>query len=163
MKQKKLPALLLALVLILSLGTTTFAASSTTATVPVTLTVATEYHMLNTDHPEDFRGHSLSVSDIVALKEQGVVSYHYVDSIGYTELPNFDKNYLKAAEMQLEDDYGMIDGIVNNGAKQPEQNQPVKAADDRSKRPSVLAKLRKLQAEDKQTAARHRSAERDEI
>ena len=124
------------------------------------------YHMFNTDHPEDFRGHSLSVSDIVALKEQGVVSYHYVDSIGYTELPNFDKNYLKAAEMQLEDDYGMIDGIVNNGAKQPEQpkqNQPVKAADDRSKRPSVLAKLRKLQAEDKQIAARHRSAERDEI
>ena len=85
------------------------------------------------------------------------------NSIGYTELPNFDKNYLKAAEMQLEDDYGMIDGIVNNGAKQPEQNQPVKAADDRSKRPSVLAKLRKLQAEDKQIAARHRSAERDEI
>ncbi len=124
------------------------------------------YHMFNTDHPEDFRGHSLSVSDIVALKEQGVVSYHYVDSIGYTELPNFDKNHLKAAEMQLEDDYGMIDGIVNNGAKQPEQpkqNQPVKAADDRSKRPSVLAKLRKLQAEDKQIAARHRSAERDEI
>lgn len=124
------------------------------------------YHTFNTNHPEDFRGHSLSVSDIVALKEQGVVSYHYVDSIGYTELPNFDKNYLKTAEMQLEDDYGMIDGIVNNGAKQPEQpkqNQPVKAADDRSKRPSVLAKLRKLQAEDKQTAARHRSAERDEI
>ena len=121
------------------------------------------YHTFNTDHPEDFRGHSLSVSDIVALKEQGVVSYHYVDSIGYTELPNFEKNYLKAAEMQLEDDYGMIDGIVNNGAKQPEQNQPVKAADDRSKRPSVLAKLRKLQAEDKQIAARHRSAERDEI
>lgn len=124
------------------------------------------YHTFNTDHPEDFRGHSLSVSDIVALKEQGVVSYHYVDSIGYTELPNFDKNYLKTAEMQLEDDYGMIDGIVNNGAKQPEQpkqNQPVIAADDRSKRPSVLAKLRKLQAEDKQTAAKHRSAERDEI
>ena len=124
------------------------------------------YQTFNIDHLEDFRGHSLSVSDIVALKEQGVVSYHYVDSIGYTELPNFDKNYLKTAEMQLEDDYGMIDGIVNNGAKQPEQpkqNQPVKAADDRSKRPSVLAKLRKLQAEDKQIAARHRSAERDEI
>ena len=124
------------------------------------------YQTFNIDQPEDFRGHSLSVSDIVALKEQGVVSYHYVDSIGYTELPNFEKNYLKAAEMQLEDDYGMIDGIVNNGAKQPEQpkqNQPVKAVDDRSKRPSVLAKLRKLQAEDKQIAARHRSAERDEI
>ncbi len=68
--------------------------------------------------------------------------------------------------MQMEDDYGMIDGIVNNGAKQPEKLEkklPVKAADDRSKRPSVLAKLRQYQAEDKQTIAKHRSAERDEI
>ena len=66
----------------------------------------------------------------------------------------------------MEDDYGMIDGIVNNGAKQPEKldkKPPVKAADDRSKRPSVLAKLRQYQAEDKQTTAKHRSAERDEI
>ena len=124
------------------------------------------YRTFNIDHPADFRGHSLSVSDIVALKEQGVVSYHYVDSIGYKELPTFDKNYLKSAEMQMEDDYGMIDGIVNNGAKQPEKLEkkpPVKAADDRSKRPSVLAKLRQYQAEDKQTTAKHRSAERDEI
>jgi len=124
------------------------------------------YRTFNIDHPTDFRGHSLSVSDIVALKEQGVVSYHYVDSIGYKELPTFDKNYLKAAEMQMEDDYGMIDGIVNNGAKQPEKldkKPPVKAADDRNKRPSVLAKLRQYQAEDKQTTAKHRSAERDEI
>ena len=124
------------------------------------------YRTFNIDHPADFRGHSLSVSDIVALKEQGVVSYHYVESIGYKELPTFDKNYLKSAEMQIEDDYGMIDGIVNNGAKQPEKLEkkpPVKAADDRSKRPSVLAKLRQYQAEDKQTTAKHRSAERDEI
>ena len=124
------------------------------------------YRTFNIDHPADFRGHSLSVSDIVALKEQGVVSYHYVDSIGYKELPTFDKNYLKSAEMQMEDDYGMIDGIVNNGAKQPEKLEkkpPVKAADERSKRASVLAKLRQYQAEDKQTTAKHRSAERDEI
>ena len=124
------------------------------------------YRTFNIDHPADFRGHSLSVSDIVALKEQGVVSYHYVDSIGYKELPTFDKNYLKSAEMQMEDDYGMIDGIVNNGAKQPEKLEkkpPVKAADDRSKRPSVLAKLRQYQAEDKQITAKHRSAERAEI
>ena len=57
----------------------------------------------------------------------------------------------------------MIDGIVNNGAKQPEKKSPVKAADDRSKRPSVLAKLRQYQAEDKEITAKHRSAERDEI
>ena len=66
--------------------------------------------------------------------------------------------------MQMEDDYGMIDGIVNNGAKQPdklEKKPPVIAANDRSKRPSVLAKLRKYQAEDKQAVTKHRSAERD--
>ena len=51
MKHKKLPALLLALVLILSLGTTAFAASSTTATVPVTLTVSNEYRVVNVTVP----------------------------------------------------------------------------------------------------------------
>lgn len=79
------------------------------------------YQRFNVDHPADFKGHSLSVSDIVALKQNGVVSCHYVDSIGFRELPNFLKpeNYLKNAEMLLEDDYGMIDGIINNGPKQP--------------------------------------------
>ena len=75
------------------------------------------YMKFNIDHPADFRGHSLSVSDIVALKTAGVVSCHYVDSIGFQELPGFMKpeNYLKNAEMAMEDDYGMIDGVINNG------------------------------------------------
>ena len=79
------------------------------------------YQRFNVDHPADFKGHSLSVSDVVALKKDGVVSCHYVDSIGFRELPNFLKpeNYLKNVEMLLEDDYGMIDGIINNGPKQP--------------------------------------------
>ena len=47
------------------------------------------YQRFNVDHPADFKGHSLSVSDIVALKQNGVVSCHYVDSIGFRELPNF--------------------------------------------------------------------------
>lgn len=47
------------------------------------------YTKFNVDHPEDFKGHSLSVSDIVALKQHGAVSYHYVDSIGFKELPQF--------------------------------------------------------------------------
>ena len=78
------------------------------------------YQTFNIDRPEDFRGHSLSVSDIVALRQNGVVSCHYVDSWGFKELPGFLKpeNYLKNAEMAMEDDYGMIDGIVNNGPKQ---------------------------------------------
>ena len=76
------------------------------------------YTKFNVDHPEDFRGHSLSVSDIVALKTEAVVSYHYVDSIGFRELQGFmPDNYLRNAEMALEDDYGMIDGILNNSKK----------------------------------------------
>ena len=77
------------------------------------------YETFNLRRPEDFRGHSLSVSDIVALKQNGVVSCHYVDSWGFKELPGFLKqeNYLKNAEMAMEDDYGMIDGIINNGPR----------------------------------------------
>lgn len=79
------------------------------------------YYIFNDERPGDFAGHSLSVSDIVALKQDGKVSYHYCDSMGFQELPAFQKpeNYLKAAEMSMEDDYGMIDGIINNGSKQP--------------------------------------------
>ena len=47
------------------------------------------YETFNIRRPEDFRGHSLSVSDIVALKQNGVVSCHYVDSIGFRELSGF--------------------------------------------------------------------------
>lgn len=97
------------------------------------------YTKFNVDQPEDFRGHSLSVSDIVALKTDDVVSFHYVDSIGFRELRGFMKpeNYLKNAEMAVEDDYGMLDGIVNNG-KAP-------ATEERS---SVLAQLKERSALD---------------
>ncbi len=122
------------------------------------------YRIFNVEHPHDFSGHSLSVSDIVALKQAGVVSYHYVDSIGYKELTNFrtTENYLKNAEMQMEDDLGMIDGIINNGPK--EEPKPVKQAEEtKTKKPSVLAKLRQYQKEDKEKTTQHRSAERDLI
>ena len=73
----------------------------------------------NNDHPADYHRPSMSVSDIVALKQNGVVSCHYADSFGFQELPAFLKpeNYLKNAEMAMEDDYGMVDGIINNGPK----------------------------------------------
>ena len=123
------------------------------------------YRIFNIEHPQDFTGHSLSVSDIVALKQAGVVSYHYVDSIGYKELTNFrtTENYLKNAEMQMEDDFGMIDGIINNGPKEPVKTPAPKQEETKSKKPSVLAKLRKYQEEDRQATTQHRSAERDLI
>ena len=43
------------------------------------------------DRPEGFDGQSMSVSDIVALKQDGVVSYHYCDRVGFKELPDFGK------------------------------------------------------------------------
>lgn len=140
------------------------------------------YQTFNMNRPEDFTGHSLSVSDIVALKQAGVVTCHYVDSIGFAELPTFLKpeNYLKNAEMAMEDDYGMIDGIINNGPK--EQPEPAKQSPDLSalfsqaqqtvqempkqdsgKRESVLAKLQAPMPPHNDKTAQTRSAERDLI
>ena len=45
--------------------------------------------MFNLSRPQDFEGHSLSVSDVIALKRNGEISVHYVDSIGFKELPGF--------------------------------------------------------------------------
>ena len=120
------------------------------------------YRIFNVEHPQDFTGHSLSISDIVALKQAGVVSYHYVDSVGYKELVHFRNtdNHLKNAEMQLEDDYGMIDGVINNGPKEPVK-PALQKEEAKAKKPSVLAKLRKYQEEDRKAATQHRSAERD--
>ena len=137
------------------------------------------YQRFNVDHPADFKGHSLSVSDVVAIRKDGAVSCHYVDSIGFRELPNFLKpeNYLKNAEMLLEDDYGMIDGIINNGPKQPtvaDLEAQVKAgfsisltelaaaSNREQKKPSVLEKLReKTPEQTKNKTAPKRSAERE--
>ena len=121
-----------------------------------TATLENLFEIFNRNHPADFTGHSLSVSDIVALKQNGVVSYHYCDNVGFQELPGFmSENYLKAAEMSTEDDYGMIDGIINNGQKptvsdleqQVKNEQSISLMDlaeaaQREKKPSVLKKLK---------------------
>lgn len=63
----------------------------------------------------------------------------------------------------MEDDYGMIDGIINNGPKEPVKTPAPKKEETKGKKPSVLAKLRKYQEEDRKQATQHRSAERDLI
>jgi len=93
------------------------------------------YVNFNLHRPADFTGHSLSVSDIVALKQDGVISYHYCDNIGFKELPDFGKESpLKNAEMLLDDDYSMIDGRINNG----------KSALAEEKKPSIMEKLQAM-------------------
>ena len=136
------------------------------------------YYIFNDERPGDFVGHSLSVSDIVALKQDGKVSYHYCDSVGFQELPAFQKpeNYLKAAEMSMEDDYGMIDGIINNGPKQPtvaDLEAQVKAgmsislmdladAAHREKKKSVLEQLKSQPAQERpHKTAPKKSAEKE--
>lgn len=70
----------------------------------------------NVERPDDFFGHSLSVSDVVILKKDNSIKSYYADTIGFSELKDFiPENYLRNTEILIEDDYGMIDGIINNG------------------------------------------------
>lgn len=50
------------------------------------------YETYNINRPADFTGHSLSVSDVIALKIRGQISCHYVDSVGFQQLSGFLKN-----------------------------------------------------------------------
>ena len=92
------------------------------------------YTRFNIDHPKDFYGHSLSVSDVVVLHKDGKDTAHYVDRLGYKEAPEFLKpdNYLKTAEISTEQNYNMVDGIMNNTPPAPtvdELEQKVKAGE----------------------------------
>ena len=137
------------------------------------------FYRFNNEHPADYHHPSMSVSDIVAIKQDGKVSCHYCDSVGFTEIPGFlPDNPLKNAEMMLEDDYGMIDGIINNGPKEPtvaqleqqtRSGQPISLMDlaaaahreEREKKKSVVEQLKSQpRTEHKQTALK-KSAERE--
>ena len=137
------------------------------------------YEQFNLQRPADFHSPSMSVSDIVAIKQDGKVSCHYCDSVGFTQIPGFlPENPLKNAEMAVEDDYGMIDGIINNGAKEPtvaeleqqaRSGQPISLMDlaaaahreEREKKKSVMEQLKSQpKAEHKKTAPK-KSAERE--
>ena len=61
------------------------------------------YTRFNIDHPADFTGHSLSVSDVVVLHQDGENTSHYVDSVGYREIPEFTKEMEVAAEIAGEE------------------------------------------------------------
>ncbi len=68
------------------------------------------YHDFNNNRSSEFKCHSMSVSDIVVIKMNGVVSSHYVDSFGFKEV----ENYLKVAELSTEQNLNKIDGVINN-------------------------------------------------
>lgn len=137
------------------------------------------YEQFNLEKPVDFHSPSLSVSDIVAVKRDGMVSCHYCDSVGFAEIPGFlPNNPLKNAEMSMEDDYGMIDGIINNGAKEPtvaqleqqaRSGQPISLMDlaaaahreEQDKRKSVVEQLHQQPKQENKKTAPKKSAERE--
>ena len=139
----------------------------------------TLYEQFNLQKPVDFHSPSMSVSDIVAIKQDGKVSCHYCDSVGFTEIPGFlPDNPLKNAEMMLEDDYGMIDGIINNGPKertvaqleqQARSGQPISLMDlaaaahreERDKKKSVMEQLKSQSRTEHKKTAPKKSAERE--
>ena len=137
------------------------------------------FYRFNNEHPTDYRHPSMSVSDIVAIKRDGKVSCHYCDSFGFAEVPGFlPDNPLKNAEMAVEDDYGMIDGIINNGPKeqtvaqleqQARSGQPISLMDlaaaahreDRDKKKSVVEQLKSQPKPEHKKTAPKKSAERE--
>ena len=87
-------------------------------TAPLTPDMGLEriFEKFNIDRPEDFKGHSLSVSDVVVLHQNGQDTAHYTDSIGFVDISKdfLLENPLKAAELSTEQNANMIDGVINN-------------------------------------------------
>ena len=128
------------------------------------------------DRPADFRGHSLSVSDVVVINRGGKEEAHYCDSIGFTPVPEFmQESPIKTAEMSTEQNYNMIDGTLNNAPsmgelearakageqislfdvaeatkaedKKPKQTRPASKTAQRQKKPSIRAQLKAAKEE----------------
>lgn len=129
--------------------------------------------------PEEFLdGISTMLKDLVGTY-QVIKGTEYCDSVGFTQIPGFlPENPLKNAEMAVEDDYGMIDGIINNGAKEPtvaeleqqaRNGQPISLMDlataahreEREKKKSVMEQLKSQPKAEHKKIAPKKSAERE--
>ena len=92
------------------------------------------YTRFNIDHPKDFKGHSLSVSDVVVLHQNGQNTAHYVDSSGYRQVPEFlqppeKENPLKHVEDTIEQNDNHFDGIINNTPSVDELEKKAKSGE----------------------------------
>ena len=88
------------------------------------------YRTFNVDYPADFKGHSLSVSDVVVLHQNGQDTAHYCDSVGFQQVPEFlRENPLRTAELSTEQNENMIDGVLNNAPSLGELEAKAKAGE----------------------------------
>ena len=86
-----------------------------TATLTPGTSLEDIFTRFNIDRPADFKGHSLSVSDVVVLRHGDRQEAHYCDDVGFREVPEFlRENPLRTAELSTEQNENMIDGVLNN-------------------------------------------------
>ena len=107
-----------------------YAGTLNTASTDPAIICENLYTKFNIDRTEDFRGHSLSVSDVVSMKQQGIVNYYFVDSFGFMELPGFDsgRNPLRGIEDQIEQNDNQLDGIINNMSEETVSEKEAKTS-----------------------------------
>ena len=100
------------------------------APLTVGTTLEDIYRTFNVDYPADFKGHSLSVSDVVVLHQNGQDTAHYCDSVGFQQVPEFlRENPLRTAELSTEQNENMIDGVLNNAPSLGELEAKAKAGE----------------------------------
>lgn len=77
------------------------------------------FTQFNTNHPEDFRGHSLSVSDVIVISVDDKDMAYYCDSFGFTEMPEFflEKERTQEKSAPSVADLAVGDIIMYDGAR----------------------------------------------
>lgn len=96
-------------------------------TAPLTpdITLDGLYEKFNIDRPEDFKGHSLSVSDVIVLHQNGENTSHYVDSFGFTEIPEFHRYPTVEEQVAQEETVDFTEGAVAEAPiKEPQAEVP---------------------------------------
>jgi len=116
------------------------------------------YDTFNTQHPEDFTGHSLSVSDVIVLKYNGDYSSHFVDSAGFVEIDAFlggETRHEQAAEAPAP-----TSSQVGNMSQSPLTDGPtvaeLKAEVDAGRQISLIALANAVRNERQQDARKER-------
>ena len=108
------------------------------------------WYQFNNDHPADFQHPSLSVSDIIVLKRDGVVSCHYCDSFGFEQLTDFISQKPTVAELEAQVKAGQTISLTD-----------LADAVHREKKKSVVAQLKNQPAQERKKTAPKKSAEKE--
>ena len=108
------------------------------------------WERFNTDHPADYHRPSMSVSDIIAVKQDGVVSCHYCDSVGFAKVPDFISRKPTVAELEAQVKAGQTIALTD-----------LADAVHREKKKSVVAQLKNQPTQERKKAAPKKSAEEE--